>query len=149
MTSIKIEVRGLTYPVEVSATGVFSANVEGALLRATTLDALREKAVKESGHRDLGIPFTYLADPPWYGTVRRLHATNRNILVTREGQGGGAVTVQSYDAKYMLTRLSDEEFAELQRLQAAKRSADAALQVFREAHERNMHREIREAQAQD
>ena len=143
--SIEIEARGVKYPVEVTGAGVFITTVNGTQLRADTLATLREKAVKQSAQADLTIPFTYFDNAePWQGTARRLHANGRDILVTRDGLG--ATIVRGYDANHILARLDEGQFSDLQRLWAAKQSADAALDGFTQAHKRNIRSEIQAAQ---
>lgn len=152
MSDITVEVRGTRYPVEVDAIGIFTVTIDGTEVRADSLAGLREKAMRRTGQADLGIAFTFYSEQAfhgevWQGAVRRLHANGRDVLVTREGEGGGNLTIQTYDAKYMLQRLDEEESAELERLITAKREAEHALAGFREAHKRNIRREITEAQS--
>lgn len=152
----KITLRGVEYPVYVSAHGRFTAIVEDHELTSATLRDLitqSERVPRRKVHVDFhvvhpGQPRGRLHDARpgsvSHGVATGFHATNtESLLVDWDGQRKGSMSGRRIDNAVRVG--SGSERVEIEELLAAKDAADQAVYDWIDAHAIDVHEEVRNA----
>jgi transposase len=137
-TSLTIEHRGETYPVFVDSAGRFTVEVADHWLSEDTYKELVRK-VERLPRVKVDVPFVevQIASRMSYSTNRRpvrasstgIHADGDKALVRTAGSTRPSA-VSKHSLQRVLTDLSEEEFAELERLCQAEIDASRAVDAF-------------------
>lgn len=125
----------------------WSLDIGGRILTDETLSGLYRKAMDESRKAGvkLDIRFTKAAgDHIERGTVYAIHGGTGNPMVRWES---GTTSQLDRISSDILAPLTDEEMAEVRRLQAAAVQAQKALQTFKASHALELRRLLSEALA--
>lgn len=133
-TDVTLDVRGVTYDVELNETGHFYADAGGQTYHAESVEKLREKLVKATRASKLDIRFCRPKKDGSvaYGTVTGLHASNRSLLV--HWNEGSREQIPSYQCNDMLEPLSHDQAAELFALVSAANAAAGRVVTFKLEH---------------
>jgi len=135
------KIRGIEYNIEISAEGSFFCTVEGAEIKATTLDALKKKLTEHSRakQKNISVQFVYWDDNDEIGKLRKgicvgIHAGNNNLLVRFAGDN----RVEQFTIWWYKTCFSPKDAAQLEKLQKAVKAAQNALEEFRSENSINL-----------
>jgi hypothetical protein len=89
MPTFKVEtIRGVEYEISLTGAGIFTVEVDGDDITATTYEALRKKLMAIN-KKKIAIPFVYWdkdAEKIARGVVVGIHAGNNNVLVKQDGR---------------------------------------------------------------
>lgn len=132
--ALSINVCGQDYPVEVQSDGKFYARINGQLLSADTFAELKQKANRAKVK--ISIPFSQeRSDSVRHGTVTGTHAATGALLVRWDD--GTTEQFSRYASgldRSPMPRLTGDEVLELELKLKNLRTAQEAVDAFREAH---------------
>lgn len=130
-----IKIRGIEFEINIDKDGKFYAEVDGSMVRAGTLDALKRK-LNGATRKQVSIPFVYWDNDGWDNRPGKLvhavcvgiHVGNDNLLV----KIGKEPTTQLRGYRGSDHYFDPKDADELKRLQDARALANKALEQFRE-----------------